>query len=107
MNSARSNQTLFESMFYVAHKVYFENNDPLTLHVVQVVRGRVVSLFPFDGERQSMVWVDALLLSDNMSPDADVVLVPKSGNTFCSDTLPKHAFLVERVGKSLSLRPVK
>ena len=53
-------------MYYATHRLYVaNNNNPLRLHVVKVEQGRVHSFFPFDGERQSMLWVDVLLLSDN------------------------------------------
>lgn len=52
-------------MYYATHRLYVSKNNPLGLHVVKVEQGRVHSFFPFDGERQSMLWVDALLLSDN------------------------------------------
>ena len=52
-------------MYYATHRLYIAENNPLRLHVVKVEQGRVHSLFPFDGERQSMLWIDMLLLSDN------------------------------------------
>lgn len=52
-------------MYYATHRLYVSKNNPLGLHVVMVKQGRVHSFFPFDGERQSMLWADALLISDN------------------------------------------
>ena len=50
-------------MFYVTHKLHIPQREPLKMYVVEVSDGVVVSFFPFDGERQSMVWVDELFLS--------------------------------------------
>ena len=50
-------------MFYATHKLHLPQREPLKLYVVEVKNGVVVSFFPFDGERQSMVWVDELFLS--------------------------------------------
>ena len=55
----------YSNMYYATHRLYVSNNNPLRLHVVKVEQGRVHSFFPFDGERQSMLWADTLLLSDN------------------------------------------
>lgn len=52
-------------MYYATHRLYISENNPLRLQVVKVEQGRVHSFFPFDGERQSMLWIDMLLLSDN------------------------------------------
>lgn len=56
-------------MYYATHTLYISDNNPLRLHVVKVEQGRVHSLFPFDGERQSMLWADLLLLSDDTTLD--------------------------------------
>ena len=47
------------------------------MHVVEVQGNRVVGLFPFDGERQSMLFVDTLLLSDRILPieTSDIAVV--------------------------------
>ena len=50
-------------MFYATHWLHIPQRAPLKLYVVEVRNGVVVSFFPFDGERQSMVWVDELFLS--------------------------------------------
>lgn len=52
-------------MYYATHRLYISKNNPLRLHVVMVKQGRVHSFFPFDGERESMMWADTLLLSDD------------------------------------------
>lgn len=52
-------------MYYVTHKLYFSNRPSLVSYVVEVRQGKVVDLFPFERELQSMLWVDALFLSEN------------------------------------------
>lgn len=50
-------------MFYATHKLHLPQREPLKMYVVEVKNGVVASFFPFDGERQSMVWVDELFMS--------------------------------------------
>lgn len=50
-------------MFYATHWLHIPQRAPLKLYVVEVRNGVVASFFPFDGERQSMVWADELFLS--------------------------------------------
>lgn len=50
-------------MLYATHKLHLPQSEPLKLYVVEVKNGVVVSYFPFDGERQSMMWVDELAIS--------------------------------------------
>lgn len=50
-------------MFYATHTLHLPQCDALKLHVAEVVNGVVVSIFPFDGERQSMLWVDEIFAS--------------------------------------------
>lgn len=52
-------------MFYATHRLHLPQREPLRLHVVEVVDGVVRSFFPFDGERESMLWVDELYASHN------------------------------------------
>lgn len=52
-------------MYYATHKLHLPCREPLKMYVVEVRAGVVVSFFPFDGERQSMVWVDEIFASHN------------------------------------------
>lgn len=49
-------------MLYATHRLYTSKDNFLKLYVVNVEEGRVVSFFPFDGERERMIWVDNILL---------------------------------------------
>ena len=53
-------------MFYATHKLHLPQGDVLSMHVVEIVGGVVQGWFPFDGERQSMLWEDELYLSCNL-----------------------------------------
>ena len=50
-------------MFYVARRLHLATGEVIFMHVVEVQGGVVCSLFPFDGERQSMLWVEEAFLS--------------------------------------------
>lgn len=52
-------------MFYATHRLHLPQQEPLKLYVVEACNGVVVSFFPFDGERQSMLWVDEIYASHN------------------------------------------
>ncbi len=52
-------------MFYATHRLHLPLQEPLKLYVVEVRDGVVVSCFPFDGERQSMLWIDEIYASHN------------------------------------------
>ncbi len=91
-------------MYYATHRLYVSKNNPLGLHVVKVEQGRVHSFFSFDGERQSMQWADALLISEDgtlngISGTLDEVLDAarplKQG---------RYLYSIERQKESLSLR---
>ena len=60
--------TFSDTMFYVAHRIYLSKENFLKLHAVEVVDKRVLSVFPFDTEKEAMVWVDALVLTDVSLP---------------------------------------
>ena len=50
-------------MYYVARSLYLPAGEPLAMYVVEVKEGVVAGWFPFDGERASMLWVEALFVS--------------------------------------------
>ncbi len=50
-------------MYYVARKLHFADGGVMCMQVVQVTDGVVQACFPFDGERQSMLWVEEAFLS--------------------------------------------
>lgn len=55
-------------MFYATRKLHLPQGGCVEMYVAELVCGRVVRCFPFDGERQSMLWVENLFLS--AAPDA-------------------------------------
>ncbi len=90
-------------MFYVARKIYIENNNPLTLHVIQVEHGRVVSIFPFDVERPSMELIDAVFLSNSTCPE--IKSLPEN---ICKEAsfvkeFPLYAFKIDNNGATTTL----
>lgn len=93
-------------MYYATHRLYVSKNNPLGLHVVKVEQGRVHSFFPFDGERQSMLWVDALLISEDgtlscISGTLDEVLdAARPSEQGC------YLYSIEKQKESFSLRPL-
>ncbi len=88
-------------MYYATHKLYIGNDNPLVFHVVKVEQGLVVDFFPFDGEKQSMLWVDAIVLSDR--DDAETLLPP-----YCNGARPVeelvYAYSLEYAGDVYSLK---
>lgn len=50
-------------MLYAVRKLHLVTGEVLSMHTVEVVAGVVRSYFPFDGERQSMLWVEEAFLS--------------------------------------------
>ena len=50
-------------MLYAVRKLHLATGEVLSMHTVEVIAGVVRSYFPFDGERQSMLWVEEALLS--------------------------------------------
>ncbi len=77
-------------MYFVARKLYCSQNPPLEMWVAELKEGEVVSLFPFDGERQSMLWYEELFLS--ATKDAR-----------CYGDIRKETALCEKMGQSLFL----
>lgn len=72
------------------------------LHVVEVQHGNVISLFPFDGERQSMLWVDAILLSNDAALDGisnDITSLLSA-----SDSVPLYAYSVIKIDNHFQLK---
>lgn len=91
-------------MFYATHILHLPQREPLKLHVVEVKGGVVVSLFPFDGERQSMVWIDELYASHN----AAARFVSDIKNEAMRDAEPLYLFSVaDIVGDDVLLSPIK
>lgn len=73
------------------------------LHVVQVEHGRVVSLSPFNSECQSMMLVDAILLSDSETPSVEHLFSENNTPELHLDKLPLYAFRMEQAGDFISL----
>ena len=73
-------------MYYATRKLHLPQGEVLSMYVVEIVGGVVQGWFPFDGERQSMLWEDELFLSCN--PDAKTIKdisreVPVHGLPLC------------------------
>lgn len=91
-------------MLYLTRSLYTDSDKPNVMYVVNVRQGVVESCFPFDCERQSMKFVNAILLSAN------------SGLEECSDAscfppteplpkgVPLYAYEVVNEGGSLSFK---
>ena len=94
-----------DKMFYVAHRIYLSKENFLRLHVVEVVNKRVLSVFPFDTEKESMVWADALVLSNVPLPafarTIDEVL-PSVG----SDNIPTMLYEVQQADNGYCFRKI-
>lgn len=56
-------------MYYLAYTLYFSKRKALAMQVVEVQEKRVVDIFPFDCELQSMQLVDLLLITDRRIPE--------------------------------------
>lgn len=54
-------------MLYTVRSLHLATGEVVPMHVVEVQGGLVRSLFPFDGERQSMLWVEEAFISSNPS----------------------------------------
>ena len=94
-----------DKMFYVAHRIYLSKENFLRLHVVEVVNKRVLSVFPFDTEKEAMVWADALVLSDvplhAFAGTIDEVL-PSVG----SDNIPTMLYEVQQADNGYCFRKI-
>ena len=90
-------------MFYVARKIYIENNNPLTLHVIQVEHGRVVSIFPFDVERPSMELIDAVFLSNSTCPEFKSLPENICKEASSVKEFPAYAFKIVDNGVAITL----
>lgn len=90
-------------MFYVARKIYIENNNPLTLHVIQVEHGRVVSIFPFDVERPAMELIDAVFLSNCTCPELKSLSENICNEGFSVKEFPAYAFKIVNNGATITL----
>ena len=58
-------------MLYAVRRLHLATGEILRLHTVEVVAGEVCSFFPFDGEKQSMLWVEEAFISS--VPDAAIL----------------------------------
>lgn len=94
-------------MYYATHRLYNSKEGFLRLMVVETEQGRVLSLFPFDGERESMIWVDALLLSSNENLDGRTDVLEallchsNSGDGEC------YLYSLKQTGEKWQLRMVR
>lgn len=76
-------------MLYLTRSLYTDSDKPNVMYVVDVRQGVVESYFPFDCERQSMKFVNAIFLSANGKLD-------ECGDASCfppTESLPKNAIL--------------
>lgn len=95
-------------MYYATHRL-FVNNSLRLLYTVEVEQGRVVSFFSFDGERQSMIWIDGILLADTDALDGAVC---RSGELSALTARHAadaeggclHAYSIEKRGEECLLR---
>lgn len=88
-------------MYYVTHKLHLPQCEPLKLYVAEIENGEVVSIFPFDGERQSMLWVDELYISCNPQAHHLTEII----NEAAREMQPRYLYSVD--GDSLSLVRLK
>lgn len=93
-------------MYYAAHLIYISKNNFLKLHVIKVEQGRVVSLFPFDGELQSMQWADRLLLSNDSTLGGCVSALEAVLPHSVSNEIPSFAYKVISTAGGFFLEPV-
>ena len=52
-------------MIYATHRLYDCMHCVTTFQVVETIDGCVASIYDFDGEKHSMQWYDAIVLSSN------------------------------------------
>lgn len=90
-------------MYYASHRLYISKNSPLGLHVVKVEQGRVIALFLFERELQSMLWFDTLLLSENNSLDGSEGTFDYIIDVATPSAEGQFLYVVEKKGDSYSL----
>ena len=81
-------------MYYATHKLHLPGGTTLKMYVVEVKAGVAVSFFPFDGERQSMVWVDEIVASHN----SHASILSDIKNEAAQDVQPLYLYSVSEQG---------
>lgn len=79
-------------MRYLARQLYFNSRNFLSMHVVETRGGEVVKVYPFDVEQQSMIFVEALMLSKNAET---IEPVCNDDESFFPDNLPIPCYAIE------------
>lgn len=92
-------------MYYATHILYLSKENLLKLHVVEVADKKVLSFFPFDGEREAMLWTDALVLTNNPLPSFVSNIEECLPDSFNID-MPYLLFAVEKSAKGFILKKI-
>ncbi len=95
---------MHSKMYYATHRLYISRNNPLGLHTVTVKQGRVHSFFPFDGEREAMLWADALLISNDETLDGFLGTLTEILDAARPSEVGKFLYSIEQQSKGLYLR---